>query len=180
VSTEPLPTPARLRPQTDHDVPMIRAAWVAAHRAPMDAAGFPADTVTHLLDDQFRIQTECYRGSYPHAVRLAITVDDAVVGRLIVDHAVDAETGAIRLVDIVVHPAQQHGGIGTQVLQAVITDAGLAGRSIALHAEPDSDAARWYCRHGFAEVARTAMTVALRRPVSLSPSSDHSQELTYA
>ena len=138
-----LPT---MRPDVDADEPAFRAIFVAIRRAPMDAAGFDADTVERLVQHQFDLQRAGYRYTFPLAETDAIVVGDEVVGRLITDHSGEQ----VVLVDIMIEPARQQQGIGTHVLRELI--ARHPGRSIELRVDHGAPAEAWYHRHGFEQV----------------------------
>jgi GNAT superfamily N-acetyltransferase len=135
-----------LRPICDGDDGVMHDMFVAIRRGPMDAAGFDPVTVERLMRHQFDMQRAGYRFACPTATWEAILADGVVVGRMVTD-----DDGAhVMLVDIMVDPAHQGQGHGSQALAALIDRAGK--RPIELRVDHGSRAERWYHRHGFARV----------------------------
>ena len=146
-----------LRPICDGDDGVMHDMFVAIRRGPMDAAGFDPVTVERLMRHQFDMQRAGYRFACPAATWEAIVADDVVVGRIVTD---DDEAGMM-LVDIMVDPAHQRQGYGSQALAALIARAGK--RPIELHVDHGSPAESWYQRYGFEQVGADDLQARLVR-----------------
>jgi GNAT superfamily N-acetyltransferase len=118
-----------------------------------------------LLDVQLVTRNRQNGGDHPQGRDLGITVDDEVVGRLLLD--LDDDTGdsavaPIIVVDIAIHPQRQRQGIGTGVLRALFDVAGGSNRAIELAAVFGTPALRWFVKSGFTDNGGDALYRQLR------------------
>jgi ribosomal protein S18 acetylase RimI-like enzyme len=151
-----------LRPETEGDLDALCEIVVATRRPAMDAAGLPADLVAQVLTQQYAMQRAGYRAAYPGAAWEVVTVDGAVVGRMVTDTTVDT----IALVDIVIAPGRQRQGIGTELLTVLVRRADDTGRTVRLSVDRGSPAEGWYRRHGFDATGSDDLQLHMvRRPV---------------
>lgn len=90
-------------------------ALYASSRADLRAMGTDAGFVEQLIRMQQRIQTMGFAQHYPDAQHWIVLQHDKAIGRLVVD----ASSTDVRLVDIVMLPEAQGGGVGTALLHAV-------------------------------------------------------------
>ena len=112
-----------------------------------------------LVGMQFRAQSMSIRLDHPRADKKIVVVDDAPVGRIIVD----ADGPAIEVIDVAMLPQYRNHGIGSSVLRGVLVHADRLGRSVRLHVEKQSRAVRLYERLGFAISADVGMYFAMTR-----------------
>ena len=112
-----------------------------------------------LIGMQFRAQSMSIRLDHPRAERKIVLVDDAPVGRLVVD----ASAGDIEVIDIALLPQYRNHGIGTGVLRSVFALADRIGTTVRLHVEKQSRAIRLYERLGFVACGDVGMYIAMRR-----------------
>ncbi len=112
-----------------------------------------------LVGMQFRAQSMSIRLDHPRADKKIVTVDDAPVGRIIVD----ADGGDIEIVDVALLPEFRGYGIGSSVLRGVLAHADRVGRSVRLYVEKQSRAVRLYERLGFAISDDVGMYLAMAR-----------------
>ncbi|MEP7047369.1 MAG: GNAT family N-acetyltransferase [Ilumatobacteraceae bacterium] len=98
-----------------------------------------------LVGMQFRAQSMSIRLDHPNADRKIVIVEDAPVGRLIVDGSGDS----IEVIDVALLPHYRGHGIGTSVLRGVLAHADRSGRAVRLHVEKHSRALRLCERLGF-------------------------------
>jgi ribosomal protein S18 acetylase RimI-like enzyme len=112
-----------------------------------------------LVGMQFRAQTMSIRLDHPDAERQIIVVENARVGRLIID----GSGREIEVIDVALLPEYRGHGIGTSVLRTVLTHADRVGRSVKLHVEKQSRAVRLYERLGFTICGDVGMYFAMLR-----------------
>ena len=112
-----------------------------------------------LVGMQFRAQSMSLRLEHPQADRQIILVEDAPVGRLIIDSVGDH----IEVIDVALLPEYRGHGIGTSVLRGVIGHADRLARSVRLHVEKQSRAVRLYERLGFTITGDVGMYFAMSR-----------------
>ena len=112
-----------------------------------------------LIGMQFRAQTMSIRLDHPHAERKIVLVDDAPVGRLVVDASADE----VELIDIALLPQYRNHGLGTSVLRNVFAMADRIGTSVRLHVEKQNRAIRLYERLGFVACDDVGMYITMRR-----------------
>jgi ribosomal protein S18 acetylase RimI-like enzyme len=112
-----------------------------------------------LVGMQFRAQSMSINLDHPRAERKIVLVDDAPVGRLVVDASADE----VEVIDIALLPQYRNHGIGTGVLRGVLAQADRIGRAARLHVEKQSRALHLYERLGFSISGDVGMYFAMRR-----------------
>lgn len=112
-----------------------------------------------LVGMQFRAQTMSIRLDHPRADKKIVVVDDAPIGRIIVD----ADGAAIEVIDVALLPQYRNHGIGSSVLRGVLAHADRVGRQVRLHVEKQSRAVRLYERLGFVVAGDVGMYFAMTR-----------------
>jgi ribosomal protein S18 acetylase RimI-like enzyme len=99
---------------------------------------------------QFAAQDCEYRRNNPNATFDVIELQGRPVGRLYVDR----RPTEIRIVDISLLPQFRGGGIGSGLLEPLMREAAVSGRSLTIHVEITNRAENLYTRLGFVEAAR--------------------------
>jgi ribosomal protein S18 acetylase RimI-like enzyme len=112
-----------------------------------------------LVGMHFRAQSMSIRLEHPQAERKIVMVQDAPVGRLIID----ASGNHIEVIDVALLPEYRNCGLGTSVMNSVLAQADRLGRAIRLHVEKGSRAVRLYERLGFVICGDAGMYVAMSR-----------------
>jgi ribosomal protein S18 acetylase RimI-like enzyme len=112
-----------------------------------------------LVGMQFRAQSMSIRLDHPDAERRIVVVEDAPVGRLIIDGTGDE----IEVIDLALLPEYRGQGIGTSVLRGVLARADRMGRAMRLHVEKQSRAVRLYERLGFVICGDVGLYFAMSR-----------------
>lgn len=101
-----------------------------------------------------------FRGSFrPEHTRLIC----ASAGQLIGCVAFGPHDGALLLEHFYLVPEAQGGGIGSAVLRRLLAEADAASLPIRLDVLRESDAKRFYERHGFAETHRDDLDIYMER-----------------
>lgn len=98
-----------------------------------------------FLRSQFSLQHQHYQKYYADAAFDVILCDGEPAGRLYVLHSPEE----IRIVDIALLPEHRGAGIGSRLLQDVLTEAAASGKCVSIHVERFNPAMRLYERLGF-------------------------------
>jgi ribosomal protein S18 acetylase RimI-like enzyme len=98
-----------------------------------------------FLRQQFDAQDAWWHENYAEASFDVIVVDGEPAGRLYV-HRGPRE---IRIVDIALLPERRSNGIGTRLLEELLTEGDAGGKSVTIHVERMNPALRLYERLGF-------------------------------
>jgi ribosomal protein S18 acetylase RimI-like enzyme len=94
---------------------------------------------------QFNAQTRQYVMSYPHADNSIILLNEAPIGRLLVDRGEREFT----LVDVALVSSQRGLGIGTQVIKNLLLEAAAEAKPVKLNVWHSNPAKKLYERLGF-------------------------------
>jgi len=149
----------RLRPVAAGDRAFLVELY-ASVREP-ELAHVPWDDATRraFVEQQFAAQDVHYREHYPGATLDVIEVDGEPAGRLYVHRG----PRDIRIMDIALAPPFRRRGIGTALLDALITEAQASGRTLSIHVEANNPARRLYERLGFARAGEHGVYLLLER-----------------
>lgn len=139
-------TVVSLRRALDDDETFLHALY-ADRRAPeLEAAGWGPDEGRAFVDMQFRAQQAGYGATFPEADHWILCRDQNPIGRLLVDR----RPSEVRVVDVVVHSRHRGLGIGTVLMQEVMSDAAAENRPVRLTViAHDQRVVGWYERLGF-------------------------------
>ena len=107
--------------------------------------GWPPAMREMFLNSQFSAQVQGYRTTFPNADFQIILSNGGAVGRMVVNR----DTKEILLVDIALLPAHRNAGIGTVLLQRLLSEAAAAGKPLRLSVIKGQRAFRLYQRLGF-------------------------------
>jgi ribosomal protein S18 acetylase RimI-like enzyme len=99
---------------------------------PLDAAQLDA-----LVRMQFDAQRMSYRQQYPASEHSLILLDGQPAGRLWINDGADE----LWVIDLVIHPAFQHRGLGRAVLEHVVARAESRRVPVGLYVDPVNDPA---------------------------------------
>jgi len=139
-----------LRPEMSEDVPFLEELFIANKD---DAEGWrqllPAER-TRLLKEQSALQRIHYRKFYPQAWFTIIEVEGKPAGRLCVNQS----RQEMRVVDISILPEYCQHGIGSRLIQQVITESTRLKSPLRLCAELGSAVHTFYKKLGFREIKR--------------------------
>lgn len=109
---------------------------------------------------QFDAQSRYYREHYREAELSVILSDDVPAGRLYVARWPEE----IRIVDIALLPQHRGMGIGTRLLNDLISESEESGKPLSIHVERFNPALRLYERLGFRTVADQSLYLLMERP----------------
>jgi ribosomal protein S18 acetylase RimI-like enzyme len=123
-------------------------------------SGMRPNQLRKLVDVQVVTRKRQLSGDHPRARDLGITVDGAIVGRILLDlddESAPVSVAPITLVDIAIHPARQRQGIGSEVLRTVLAAAGNARRPVRHSAVFGTSALSWLLKAGFVDTGGDAL-----------------------
>ena len=122
--------------------------YASTRQEELEAANFPMGMGEAFLSMQFHAQTEHYRQFYQVAEWLIIECCGTCAGRLIIDRAADH----IHIMDLALLPEFRGRGMGSAVLDEVISEAKASGLPVRIYAVTGERAIRLYRRLGFSEI----------------------------
>ena len=150
-------TAPTVRPETAEDDAFLRRLTVEGRWA--EFAPLPlADTHKHmLLEQQYEARRQHYRAYYGEADFGVIEVDGVPVGRLCLLRG----ERDYNLVDIALLPEHCGKGVGSILLDEILSEAAARGRTVSLRVEHINPARRLYERKGFRETERSEIDAAM-------------------
>jgi ribosomal protein S18 acetylase RimI-like enzyme len=121
----------------------------------------PDDLGTQFVNSQYDLQRAHYLRHYPGAAWSVIEHLAQAIGRLIVDRTTDPWL----LVDIAIVPERRCRGIGTRLIEQLISEAIAAGSGVALSVRVENERAlRLYERFGFVTESSDGAYIAMTIP----------------
>jgi ribosomal protein S18 acetylase RimI-like enzyme len=141
-----------LRPVRADEEPFLYEVFASTRAEEMALTGWTAAQQDAFLRMQFRAQQKHYQAEFPHAEHSIILLDDRAIGRLFISR----NPRAIDLVDISLMPENRASGIGTGLVEGLLTEARKAGKPVRLYVLRLNRASRLYERLGFKKIGETA------------------------
>ena len=151
---------ASLRPVSDADRAFLVSLYGSTRSAELDQVDWPDGAREAFVEQQFAAQDAHYRANYPGASLDVILVDGALAGRLYVHRG----PSDIRIMDIALAPDFRGGGLGTELLSGLISEAESSGRKLSIHVEMNNPARSLYDRLGFRPAGEHGVYVLVERP----------------
>jgi ribosomal protein S18 acetylase RimI-like enzyme len=135
-----------LRPVRVGDEDFLYRMYASTRTDEMALVDWSAEQKEAFLHMQFQAQTTHYRAYYPNAQYQIIQREASIlIGRLIVDRSDDS----MLIVDIALLPEYRNAGIGTTIIQQLMTEATCTNLPIILRVEFFNPAIKLYSRLGF-------------------------------
>lgn len=134
-----------LRDTTPEDQDFLLDVYASTRLEELAVTGWDHNQKLTFLRMQFLVRER----SYPEVDSKIILLNGRAVGRMLVDRG-DAE---ILLRDIALLTEYRNAGIGSRLLQDLMTEAASAGKPINLHVLSTSPAVRFYERLGFSRTS---------------------------
>lgn len=155
------PTSISLRPVTDDDREFLFRLYASTRAEEKSLVDWPDEPWESFLRMQFQLQHAQYMQSYLHPSFDIILADGIPAGRFYVDRR-DTE---YRLIDIALLPDFRQRGIGGNLLNALLREAGRHGLPVSLHVEKNNPILEYYQRVGFrVEEDKGVYLFMVRRP----------------
>ena len=135
----------RLDPIAPEDEPFLYRTFASTRSDEMALTGWNPQQQELFLRMQYEAQRSSYLMQMPDAEYWIIRRDEMAAGRLILHRTSEK----IYVVDIALIPEFRGLGIGSDLMEAIMHEASLAGKAVGLHVERFNPALRWYERLGF-------------------------------
>jgi ribosomal protein S18 acetylase RimI-like enzyme len=156
----------RLDPIGPADEPFLYQTFASTRSDEMALTGWNAQQQELFLRMQYEAQRSSYLSQTPDAEYWLIRRDEMAAGRLILHRTSEK----IYVVDIALIPEFRGLGIGSDLMEAIMQEASLAGKSVGLHVERFNPALRWYERLEFTVIGSGPIYLEMVwRPQSQTP-----------
>ena len=142
-----------LRPSVESDSHFLHEVYTASRAEEMALSGWNAEQQRSFLEMQFKAQDDDYRRRFPEAAYDVVLDGDRRIGRCYVARS----SQEIRILDLVLLPAERNRGIGTHLLQKLIAEAGTTRKPIRVYVEKRGQALGLFERLGFRDIEDTGM-----------------------
>lgn len=144
-----------LRDRVESDEGFLARCFASARGGTFAALPEP---IRSTLMAQQRQAFERSLSDYPDLLDRVVELDGVPVGRVIESRS----EAAWCLVDVALSEEAQGHGIGSAVLERMLSEARAAGACIRLHVRLGHRAVAWYQRLGFEEVSRDELDIEMR------------------
>ena len=140
-----------LRPATPEDSAFLQELF-ASTRDEFKMLIADEGQLAALITMQFNFQRQQFRDGYPESKDNLVLLDEKPIGRLLVD-----EGDPVTLVDVALLPAYRNRGIGRQLLDDLLAQAGRARKAVRLQVVKTNPARHLYERLGFRQVSEDSV-----------------------
>lgn len=147
------------RPIAAGDLPLLHRIYCSTRVDELAQIDWSTEQRDGFLRQQFDLQHRYYQQHFPHAQFCVVQCAGQDVGRLYVDR----NGTELRLIDIALLPQWRGHGIGSRILQGLLTEADECNAEVVLHVEANNPALALYLRLGFEPVAANGVYVKLSR-----------------
>jgi ribosomal protein S18 acetylase RimI-like enzyme len=141
-NVNPLITLRLVEPQ---DEPFLLEVYASTRMDELAATGWDEAQKQAFIALQFAAQQQHYKGSFPEGEHRIILVGNLRAGRIYVASS-DRE---IRILDLTILPQYRDSGIGTSILQDILTEAKALNRPVRIYVESFNRSLRLFQRLGF-------------------------------
>ena len=148
-----------LRPVGPGDEEFLYRVYASTRHEELAQTGWPRDQIAAFLRMQFDAQSRYYQEHYSETSFDVILADGSPIGRLYVARWPEE----IRIVDIALLPAYRGAGIGTKLLEGLISESEASAKPLSIHVERFNPALRLYGRLGFREVEDKGVYLLMQR-----------------
>ena len=160
-------SPVTLRPATEADLPLLQRIYSGTRQTELANVPWTDEQKETFLAMQFHAQHTDYHQNYADAAFDIVEREGVPVGRLYLQQCPDE----VRILDIAILPEHRSQGLGTALLNEVISDAVNVGKPVTIHVEKYNPALRLYQRLGFVEIGGNDVYLLMERlPQPLFPS----------
>ncbi len=137
-----------LRPITPEEMEFLLRVYASTRAEEMAQVPWTDEEKAEFLRFQFQAQHKYYQEQFPNAAFDLILVGEEPVGRLYVDRREEE----IRLVDIALLAEWRGNGLGSRLLDDLLSEARQSGKLVRIHVEHNNPAMRLYLRLGFEKI----------------------------
>ncbi|MGN7981093.1 GNAT family N-acetyltransferase [Burkholderia sp. 22313] len=151
-----------LRPAQESDRAFLRTVFESTRIDEFVQAGLSADRIAVLLVEQFSMQDKYYRAHYPHCRFDVVMLGEHAIGRLYHDW----RGSEVRMIDIALLPAHRGAGVGTRLVQAIVSQAAACAMPVVLYVEMNNPVRALYRRCGFEQTGENGIYLQMTRPAA--------------
>ncbi len=148
------------RPITPEDMPFLYRVYASTRMEELAPVPWPEQAKAAFLASQFSAQHNYYHQQFPDALYLVIMQGETPVGRLYREWRGEN----LHILDIALLPEYRNHGIGTQIMQDLISEAAAKNCGVSIFVEVNNPARRWYDRLGFREFRLEGIYCYMERP----------------
>jgi ribosomal protein S18 acetylase RimI-like enzyme len=134
-----------LRPVLQEDEDFLFEVYVSTRTDELIQTGWDDAQKQSFLKLQFAAQRQYYEDRFPEGKHQIILVNNLPAGRIYVASS-DKE---IRILDLALLPQYRNAGIGTSILQNILTEAKTSGKPVRIYVESFNRSLRLFERLGF-------------------------------
>ncbi len=137
-----------MRPVVADDRQFLERVYAESRAEELCATGWSEAQKTAFCQSQFSIQDSYYKQNYQTCEYMIIECEAKPVGRLYVNRM----ASEIRVVDIALLTNARGKGIGSSIMENILSEARTAKHKVSIHVERTNPARRLYDRLGFSLV----------------------------
>jgi GNAT superfamily N-acetyltransferase len=138
-----------LRDESEQDLEFLFEVYASTREEELALVPWTAEQKDAFLKMQFAAQRNYYRERFPNAQYQLIVLDQQRVGRLYVLR----EDETIRILDMTVVPAYRSRGIGTFLLNGILSEASESAKPVEIYVETYNRSLGLFERLGFQKKA---------------------------
>ena len=153
---------ASMRTVVESDEPFLFELYASTRTQEMALVPWTHTQKQAFLQMQFAAQKSSYAKQHPGATHEIICLEKLSVGRLYLDRSGER----FHILDITILPARRNEGIGREVLEEILREAHIAGKSTTIYVESLNPSLRLFERLGFVKERVTDLQVLLERQPS--------------
>jgi ribosomal protein S18 acetylase RimI-like enzyme len=152
-----------LRDETPDDMEFLLTVFASARAFELAQVPWSDEQKEAFLRMQLQAQHSYYREKYPNAHYQIILRDAERIGRLYVCRL----PKLTKILDITVLPEFRNAGIGTGLIQSVLSDAAATGSKVQVYVETFNPSRSLFEKHGFSVIEEEGINYLLEwRPVA--------------
>ena len=142
------PLNIQFRPISAQDESLLYRLYASTRQEELAQTGWNEIEKENFLKMQFAAQHKFYREQFSKAAFNLVLLDKMPIGRLYLDRRRDE----IRIIDIALLPAYRCQGLGTKLMNDILTEARSRELSVRIHVESFNRALGLYQRLGFRKI----------------------------
>ncbi len=136
------------RPIEQQDLPFLKKLYGDTRMDELEPTGWSDDEKSGFLAMQFRAQHSHYVNQYPNASFMVVLCGGEMIGRLYIDRWPEEW----RIIDIALLRQWRSKGLGSAIMEEILTMAMEDQRSVSIHVETNNPAMKLYRRLGFKKI----------------------------
>lgn len=147
-----------LRAATPSDQDFLFALFASTRSEELAGLSWDPKQAEAFIKMQFTTQQHNYGSLYPTAINSIIELADRAIGRILIERS----AAEFLLVDIAILPEHRSNGIGSALIQDLLTEAKAQSRPVRLYVINSNPAARLYERLGFSPISNDGVYMEMK------------------